>query len=470
MARETQRSLRGEPWRGAAREAPTAPHATEPLSPPKILTGPARFWGATRVRVALVVAAILSLTAHWWAMPWRLWNVDAGIEVKDAEGELAIPVDLLGEEIAPPPEPDPTPPPRHDPTENGPNARDGGAKVSDAGGIGDAAAASDAGDHEAGIGDAGIADAGLVALADAGIAPGTAGAHNAAEAIGVKDVVNTGPQNVTLVMNVALIRSNPFGARLGPVFQQIPQWRDFMRGSQSGVDPIRDTDWILIYGPSLIHTDRDAVLIRYNISDQAVDAAVDGIASSYDKGGPYDAGVRGVKASLGYADNGQRVFLRPQSKLLVIVPPAHAAQAARAYATTMPRGPAPNEAVRLIVKTPSNQVSIRGLSLSKSLKELRLWIVPRADTGADVYAEGDCDDEASAAIIATELTNELARVNQLGFGPFNVSALTRGLLDKARVSPDGKRVKLHVEATPNQLEAVLQLVAGQVGAQLPPAP
>ena len=469
-ARRSQYPLRGQPWRGASLEAPTAPHATDPLSPPKVKTGPARFWDARRMRIVTLLAIAISLGCHWWAVPFRLWNVDAGVDFKNAEGELGIPLDLLGDDVEQKEDPAPPPvTPPVDPTQSGPNkAKDGGAPKPDASASTDASI-PDASVHDASeSGDAGAADAAVVAMNDAGSFPGTAGARDPASAVGLSEVINAGPQNVVLVINTALIRTNSIGARMGPVLQQIPQWKDFLKGSQTAVDPIRDTDWILIYGPSLIHTDRDAVLVRYNIADSAVDQVVDGIAKGYDKGGPYDAGVPGMRASLGYGDNAQRVFLRPQPKLLVIVPPSHAHAFAKSYAKQSPRGPAPTEAVRLIVRSPSNQVSIRGLSLSQSLKELRLWVVPRADGSADVFAEGDCTDETAAITIAQELTNELARMNALGFGPFTVSMVTRGLLDKAQVDPDGKKVKLHIVATPQQLEAILQLAAGQVGATVPP--
>jgi hypothetical protein len=412
---------------------------------------------------------ILSLACHWWAVPFKLWNIDPGVDFKDADGELGIPIDLFGDDIEQKEEPPPAPVAPVDPTQTGPNAKDAGApKLEDAATpLATDASIRDASDDAEGDGGA---DAALVALADAGTFPGTAGARDPGAALGLTDVVNAGPQNVVLVINTALIRTNPTGARMGPVLQQIPQWKDFLRGSQAAVDPIRDTDWIVIYGPSLIHTDRDAVVIRYNLADAVVDQAVDTIAKTYDKGGPFDAGVPGMRASLGYADNGQRVFLRPQSKLLLIVPPSHAHAFAKSYSKQSPKAPAPTEAVRLIVRSPSNQVSIRGLSLSQSLKELRLWVVPRADGSADVYAEGDCSDEAAAIKIASELTNELARVNSLGFGPFTVSVLTNGLLDQAQVNPEGKKVKLHILANQRQLEAILQLAAGQLGAQVPPLP
>jgi hypothetical protein len=300
-------------------------------------------------------------------------------------------------------------------------------------------------------------------MADGGGTPGANGPRDPESMFGLSKVVNAGVQNVVLGVNVALIRQHPVGSRMGPILQQIPQWKDFLKGAQAPVDPIKDTDWILIYGPSLIHTDRDAVLVRYNVSDEAVDVTVAAIARSYDKGGPFDAGVPGVKASLGHADNAQRVFLRPQSKLLVIVPPSHAREAALTFRKQTPRGPSPKEAMRLIVHNPANQIAIPGLKFSNALTEIRLWIVPRADGGADVYAEGDCTDEAAAVDSADRLTELLKRQNSIG-----VKIATRGLLNKAAVVPDGRKVKLHVDATPEQLEAVLQLVAAAVNAQIAP--
>jgi hypothetical protein len=194
-----------------------------------------------------------------------------------------------------------------------------------------------------------------------------------------------------------------------------------------------------------------------------VDQAVESIAKSYDKGGPFDAGVPGVKASMGYADQAQRVFLRPQSQLLVIVPPSHAKEAATTYKAQAPRGPSPNEAMRLVVKNPSKQIFIPGLKFQDSLTELRLWIVPRADHGADVYAEGDCTDEAGATDTADALNNLIKQQNSVF-----VRMATRGLLNKANVVAEGKQIKLHVQASEEQLEAVLNAVAAPLGATVPP--
>jgi hypothetical protein len=473
--------LRGDPSRGAGLVAPTAPHATPPAAKPKGLSGPARFWDGGGVRIALAITLALSIGAHWFVAPWNLLPTNTGVEFKDPAGELSIAVDVLAEESPPPPEPKAAPPPTPaDPTPTGkdptaPGRPDAGAKIVDAG--------KDAAEKLAEIPDAGVVvsadggaitdagepdgsaegDGGLVAMADAGGQSGSSGARSATDLLGGAEAINAGVQNVVLGVNVAVVRKHPIGARMGPILQAIPQWKDFMRGAQAPVDPIRDTEWILIYGPSLIHTEKDAVLVRYNVSDDAVDATIAGIARSYDKGGPLDAGVPGVTASLGFADNAQRAFLRPRSKLLVIVPPSHASQFARAYKSSMPRGPSAAEAMRLIVHNPANQISIPNLRFPQSLTEIRLWIIPRADGGADVFAEGDCTDEAAAVDTAEKLTEVLKRVNSLG-----VRFATRGLLNNAVVTPEGSRIKLHVLANAEQLEAILQLTAASVNAQVAP--
>src|SRR5204863_2570678 len=85
------------------------------------------------------------------------------------------------------------------------------------------ALASDGGDV---IVDGGIADGGgLVAMADGGT---SGGPRDPESMFGMKKAVNAGPQNVVLGVNTAVIRKNPVGARMGPLLQQIPQWRDFL--------------------------------------------------------------------------------------------------------------------------------------------------------------------------------------------------------------------------------------------------
>lgn len=467
--------------------APTAPHATPPGAPDR-KSGPAKFWSKRRIRVALAVAVLLSLVFHGAVTPWNLVPPSSGLEFKDPDGELTIPVDLIGEEA--PPEPKPEPPeqkatpaeddpdglkakkdasaPKPKPDAAAPDAEatamlDAGLLPTEQDG-GPASTASDGGaPTDAGESDA-AGEAGLVASAtDASAPAGGTGPRDPGAMIGMPGLISAGTVNVSLLVNVAVIRQNPVGARMGPLLSGIPQWADFMKGSQTAVDPIRDTDWILIYGPSLIHTDRDAVIVHYSISDSVVDTAVDSIASRYDKGGAFDAGVPGVKASLGHADNAERVFLRGAPKTLVIVPKDKAKAFALLAKAGISKKVQPGEAVRLIVKDPWKQISIPGLKFSNSLKELRLWVVPKPDGSADVFVEGDCTDEAAAADVADALTDLVKKQNAMG-----VRIVTRGLLNNAKFTADGTRVKSQLNASQEQLEALLQGVGAVMGVQVAP--
>jgi len=484
--------LHGDPRIGAADIAPTAPHATAPVSEDR--SGPARFWSGRRVRFVLRLALLLSVALHWWLSPWKLMPDASGIKAKDVDDELTIPLDILGEEAPPekPPQPEPTVTPIED-DPNGVKAKpDAGPKPKpkpdagppDAAPEAEAPVAADAGpvavDVDGGVvplaaGDGGVitdagegdggGEGGLVASAEAGAPAGAAGPRDPGSMIGMAGLVTAGQVNVTLLVNVAVIRQHPVGARMGPLLWGIPQWNDFMKGSQTVVDPIKDTDWILIYGPSLIHTDRDAVLVRYSAPDAVVDQAVEQIAKRYDKGGPFDAGVPGVKASLGHADNAERVFMRVQPHVLTVVPKDKAAE----FAKVLKRAPIsprvrPGEAVRLTVKDPWRQISIPGLKFSNSLKELRLWVVPRAsDGGADLHIEGDTTDDAAAVEVADALTDIVKRQNTIA-----VRLATRGLLNNVRVVPDGSHVKTDVSVSADQLEALLQTVAAVLGVQVQP--
>src|SRR5262249_33695097 len=150
---------------------------------------------------------------------------------------------------APPAPVEPAPAATKDPS--APAAKDAGAKIVDAGkndahvdagAGGDGGSKSDAGEVDAGrIDDGGLVamndGGGLIAMNDAGDTPGSNGPRDPESMFGLTKVVNAGVQNVVLGLNVALTRQHPVGARMGPILQAIPQWRDFLKGAQTPVDP-----------------------------------------------------------------------------------------------------------------------------------------------------------------------------------------------------------------------------------------
>jgi hypothetical protein len=280
--------------------------------------------------------------------------------------------------------------------------------------------------------------------------------------IGAAGNVQAGVQNVILTVNMAVIRTHPEGKRLGPLISAVPQWEDFIQGTK--VDPLRDIDWVSINGPALLHTEKDVILVHYAATDAVVDQAIIALGKKHGHGGPADVGVPGVKAVHGYADRAERIFLRPQSHVLAVVPSDYARTAAKilSKASVPAVLKRPEEAMRLTLVHPHGPMP----GIPESVTELRLWIVPRNDDGgADVYGEGDtASNTASAA--ATETISRLVQ-DQNSFG---VSLLTHGLLNGVELRADGTTVRLHLSASKDQIEVILAFVGGQLGVTLAPEP
>ena len=131
---------------------------------------------------------------------------------------------------------------------------------------------------------------GAVASVDDSGAPGTGqGPRDPQAILGAAGDIQADKVLVMVVINAEVIRQNPEGAKMGFLLRGIPQWDEFMHGTD--IDPVRDTDWVMISGPSLVNTSRDVVLIHYSARDAKVERAMEQVAHNYAKGGGYDAGV-----------------------------------------------------------------------------------------------------------------------------------------------------------------------------------
>ncbi len=510
MADETRRdpSSRAAALReGAARAAPTAPHATfregEGATP---TTGPERFWNRRRLRIAILAALALSSVLHVALSPWSLFP-KGDFAVHDVDEELTIPIDLLTEAPPPPPPPPPVAPPPPPPVTpvgandpNGPGAhrdaaapkprdasadahvRDAAAKPRDGaadadrdatfvdadaeklvdGGVPNESGSADPEDAAIAMLDASASDASVayldldaaIARTDSGLPPGAGGPKGPSDLLGAVGDVQSGPPLVVLFVNAEVIRRHPIGARLGPLLRAIPQWDEFMEGTP--IDPVRDTDWILIFGPSLIRTEKDAIVIHYSAEDAIVDKAIEVVSKKYAAGGPFDAGVPGVRATMAHADRAERVLLRPQPHVLVVVPPDAANKFAKAYqkARVEPHM-RPGEAMRLSLQNPHRPMPW----IPESVTALRLWIVPDFVSGdIDIFAEGDTATEEASIDAADKMTKIVRDLNS-GM----VQLVTRGALNGAKFRADGLLVRANVRVRRDQLEAILDLVGSQLG-------
>jgi hypothetical protein len=449
---------------GASGTAPTAPHAT-PRVDDGSPTGPERFWARAPVRVALAICVVMSALLHGSFLPMGLPH---RFERNEVEGEAAIPVDVLSATDLPsasaaapaaldepPAEPaaEKEPPaasvhsealPRHDAglADGSPDARaaDAAGPVSDA-----RANKSDAASDQDGAMPLGGGDA------------GTGGPRDPEAVVGAAGAVQADVTLVMVIVNTEVIRAHPVGAKLGYLLRAIPQWDQFMKGTD--LDPVRDTDWLMISGPSLVDTSRDVVLVHYSASDAIVDRAVDVVSRQYARGGPFDAGVPGVKASLAHADRAERVVLRAQPHVLVVLPPAVARREARKLASArVPAHVRPGEAMYLRLVDPHHPFP----EFPEAVTEARMRVVPRPDGGADVRV--DCDTKTpEAAAGAVDAIKRLVRRHNDTL----TSLFTHGLLDGVDVAAQGTTVTVHLTATLDQIETLVTLVGDFLGVSAP---
>lgn len=273
--------------------------------------------------------------------------------------------------------------------------------------------------------------------------------------------VSAGPNNMFVVINFQVIRSHPLGARLQPILLAIPEWKMFMSGSS--IDPYRDTDWMLITGPSLRDTTKDAVYIHYSAPDSEIEKAITQVSSQYAKGGTMDVGVPGVKTTRFFAQGAERAFLRANGqKMVMIVPSTHAKQ----FAQELAKGPPTprfkkGEAFRGRFKHPGGSVNL----IPTEIDQLNMWLVPRAsDGGADLYAEGECASPQLATKASDDSRNTVNQVNGIG-----VKLLTAGALNGYEVHAEGSTLKAHLPGSKDQTEAVIGLIGASLGVA-PPKP
>ncbi|HEY1956761.1 MAG TPA: hypothetical protein VGH28_14175 [Polyangiaceae bacterium] len=445
---------------GAGATAPTAPHATPPREPADERTGPARFWSARHVKRGLVFGVVASVLFHWLISPLSVLPQGPPIEVHDQSGDLSIPVDFISEGTGDTPGKKSS-----DSIEHGGN---GGTTA----GAGDAAVDAPEGDAadqglDAGADgesdgsseEAGTAwdDGGMIAVADGGVG------RDPQSILGAAAAVSAGPNNITILVNFVELRKHPDAARLGMVLGGIPQWRAFMSDAAGAplLDPMRDADWMIIMGPSLLDTKNDAVFVHYSTPDATVDKIIDTVSHRYARGGRIDVGVPRVKAWKAFADNGERVFLRPSPHVAVIVPSSHARQ----FAAVLARNPVtprvrPGEAFSMRALRPGGSVNV----IPQDIREMRMWIIPRpSDGGGDLYAEADCPSDDAAKTNAESLRTLIQQKNV-----FAVRLFTAGFLNKVDITTRGPTIELHINGTQQQIEALLALAAGRVGVTLPP--
>jgi hypothetical protein len=217
------------------------------------------------------------------------------------------------------------------------------------------------------------------------------------------------------------------------------------------LDPYRDLDWLFVVAtePSLADLTKVVAVVRHEAPERDVDVALKRLSSKL------PAAPRGLALPAASIEK-DAVALRAGPGLVVVTGSARAkdtASAMKAGVTperpTIPEG----EAVTTLVRHPHRTVK----QIPECVEDLRVWIVPRADGGADVWGEGQCKTEEEAKAAAIEMDKAAVRTNGL-----LLRAATKGLLNAFETRSEGRMVKIHLPARRDQIEAVISLVEMQL--------
>jgi hypothetical protein len=361
-------------------------------------------------------------------------------------------------EAALPPEPEaalPKPKPKPKPLPDA-GAADAESDKPDAGAP-DASKTSDAG-----AADAGPSDAGPAHKPGEGIGDPVAG-------LGDKRVVDPNANVRVLVFNDR-VRKHPLGGRVGPLLRSVYQWRDFF--GPTTIDPVKDIDRMMLVGPQL-RDSRDVVaILQFNIPQERVRAAIDTLVARDPDGAWLDGPVPVARA---HADRGERAFVLPSPKLLIVTPPS-ALESAKKFKRAQLPAPKEEEIAIGYLSTPWRAFLGLPVVIPKSIDSARLRLSPMPDGGIVIDILAHDQTEPLAVADAQALTAALTAATSLDLGLFGsvlFGSSRKKFIEKGSFEADGLDIRGEIVLTRSQTETLLDLAGSFLAGRAPrprPAP
>ena len=288
--------------------------------------------------------------------------------------------------------------------------------------------------------------------AEAGV-PEAGGPRPIRDPIGLAgDAQRIAPQdpNVSLLIYPERIRSHRLANQFAPTLTKLRNWRNFFGGTE--LDPVRDTDRILLAGPQLRDSSRVVAVVRYNVPQERVRAAIDVVVKR--SGGRWEN--KRVPVAKAHVDGAERYFVLTGPGVLVVVPPDGLDQALGLPRNLrFPQGG--NDAIVLFLKYPANAFRDFPVKLPTSVEWMRFSLSLNPAGGADARLEAKDRDAESAAKNAPDLTETVnkAMVVDLLF-------TKRRLLDPVTFRAEGDRIRAETHVTDAQLRHILSMVAAKI--------
>jgi hypothetical protein len=322
--------------------------------------------------------------------------------------------------------------------------------------------------HDAGAPDASkTSDAG--SALDAGVVGNGGPAHRPGEGIGSpvagigdKRVVDPNA-NVQVMVHNDRVRQHPLGARIGPLLRNVYQWRDFF--GPTSIDPVRDVDRMLLVGPQLRDSREVVAILQFNIPQERVRAAIDILVARDPEGGWLDGSPPVARA---HADRGERAFVLPAPKLLIVTPPS-TLESAKKFRHLLP-GPRGDEIAVAYLATPWRAFLGLPVQIPKSIKSAKLRLSPMPDGGVVIDVLAQDETEPLAASDAQTLSAALTAATSLDLGMLGsmlFGSSQKKFIEKGSFEADGADIRGEIVLTRAQTETVLELAGSFLAGRAP---
>ena len=378
---------------------------------------------------ALRLALVVSLVAHFWVSPWRSWLgmlVTDASEVKDKPLELPMELSFEEQNTTPPPQETIDAPPAPVAEVKKPKPmHDAGAPQP----VRDPGPPFDAG-------------ARLAIANDAGLPPGALGTAAPAR----------GENEVDLIVNMAVVRAHPEGARVGALLLNLPVW-NLIAGT--GVNPVRDFDAIRAYGPSIWMSKAKTlgVDLRYNASDSLIDSAAIAFSRRNPSGAAWSFTSPTVRAYPAKILGSDVVMLRGKSHTLSIVKPTSQAGAVASYMETNARDVPvwADQGLWLRVKDPHGQVA--QFPAGADVLEVKIETTSEGAAKVVIHVSAKTPQDARDLADAYKTYSGV-----YGLYAMQTPELPARALDDAKVQISGSDLDITVRVTGDELHKLIDYV------------
>ncbi|MEZ4294944.1 MAG: hypothetical protein R3B70_08195 [Polyangiaceae bacterium] len=269
--------------------------------------------------------------------------------------------------------------------------------------------------------------------------------------------------HVQVLFNGNRLRDNSAGANLGGVLTALPEWKSFFDGT--GIDPIKDTEHLLIAGPQLRRSREVVVWMQYRVPEKDMRAAIDTLVKRTRRGRWIEDAP--VPAAVAAAHGHRRIFaLVPNKKLLVILPltarkDLERVKSVGAFNQTSKAG--------IVISLSPPQNAFAGfedvVEIPKTFKWMRMVVTPLKSGDADVTLEiGDASAE-DAHKNASLVEKQLSQVRTLAKLATLIGA---EVLPPMKVETDNDILRVKATVSRKGLTHILNLARAHFGKQPEP--